>query len=347
MTESALAILNKGKRPAHLAKIVDKAKAFNDFFSAGTAYNGLPKLSIGGKVFTMKIGDRVIVAKNEDGDTLSSMLVVLGAARPSKESKAYFAKTFSEDNPSVQPDCHSDDGVHPSASAKAPQSASCAVCPLNQLGSAREGKGKACRSFKRVIVVPFNKEHGLLRDPETDAPQGLALDIPTMSLQSLTQYVKELGDSNIPVNAVLTKIKFVAESKFPQLEFSAAGWLSEDQYEQIADLAENDTKWKATIEIGAAFSGTVEPTATSDTQAAEEPAVEPAPKPAKASAKNTAKAPAKATEDLDLEDAPTTPAPAKKPAKAPSDKAKSAAVGKSDDDLLAELEDWSDDSGDE
>lgn len=347
MTESALALLNKGKRPAHLAKIVDKAKAFNDFFSSGSAYNGLPSLSIGGKVFRMRLGDKEIVAKNEDGDTVSSMLVVLAAARPSKESKTYFAKEFDDDNSAVQPDCHSDDGVYPSASAKSPQSASCAVCPLNQLGTARVGKGKACRSFKRVIVVPFSKEHGLLRDPETDEPQGLALNIPTMSLKSMSQYVKELGDSSIPVNAVITKLKFVTESNYPQLEFSAAGWLSEEQYEQINNLAETDEKWKATIEIGAAFSGTVEPTAATSVQTAEKPAVDPAPKPAKAPAKSAPKASKPADEDLDVEDAPQEPAPAKKSTKATGVKTQPATVGKSDDDLLRELDDWGNGDGDE
>jgi hypothetical protein len=51
------------------------------------------------------------------------------------------------------PNCYSTDGIKPDGGDKI-QSEMCVACPLNQFGSGRDGKGKACRNTRRLLFLP-------------------------------------------------------------------------------------------------------------------------------------------------------------------------------------------------
>ena len=93
--------------------------------------------------------------------------------------RTYYKDQFDADVVQV-PDCYALDSGEPHQDAKDPQSDSCGDCPNNKWGSARTGKGKACREGARVIVVPANV-------PLKTAPMYTA-KIPVTSLNTVTAF---------------------------------------------------------------------------------------------------------------------------------------------------------------
>ncbi len=71
----------------------------------------------------------------------------------------YFDTPFDPDNQTVDPTCWAIGRVAnklaPPADHARPQSEACATCEWNEYGSASSGRGKACRNYRRVCVVPW------------------------------------------------------------------------------------------------------------------------------------------------------------------------------------------------
>jgi len=97
----------------------------------------------------------------------------------------------------------------PSDNSPAKQSDSCAVCPMNQFGSA--GNGKACKNMRRLAVLPA--------DADTDTPM-LVLDVSPTGLKSFDGYVKSVASKFgvLPIG-VVTTITMDPNVDYPSLRF--------------------------------------------------------------------------------------------------------------------------------
>lgn len=219
---SELALLSKGL-PAHLRQLDgldDMTKALMG--GSGSGGGGGKRISIKGGVWRMVV-DGKEVAKNEE----RSMNVVIVAAAP-KVSRTYYEGTYTEGEV-TSPACWSADGDLPDATAKTPQSKSCAMCPQNIKGSG-QGDSRACRFSQRLAVVLEN-------DVEGDVYQ---LTLPAQSIFGageagkwpLQTYAKMLGSKGAPISSVVTEMRFDTNSATPKLTFKPARFLETEEFTQ-------------------------------------------------------------------------------------------------------------------
>lgn len=127
------------------------------------------------------------------------------------------------------PDCHSDNGVAPSARASNPQSALCATCPQNIWGSKTTPSGsqvKACSDAKKLAVLPVSN---------VDGPT-YVISIPPASLKAWKAAVDQLINRGIPICAVKFQLGFDTDASHPKLTFMPTGWIDEKQSARIAAL---------------------------------------------------------------------------------------------------------------
>jgi hypothetical protein len=95
----------------------------------------------------------------------------------------------------------------PHADCPAPQHDGCKGCPNSEWGSARKGKGKACKEVRRLALITADEAD----DPTSDVR---LLKIPVMSCKNWTGYVRHLADVlHLPPFAVLTRISLVPDPK--------------------------------------------------------------------------------------------------------------------------------------
>lgn len=210
--------------PAYL----NNADVATDDLTAGVSA-GFPFLSIKGKVFTVVRDDeRTIVTNPDDPDSPASSIQVVLVKASKNVSKVYYDHEY-EEGSQEKPTCTSVNGETPDADCQDKQAESCAVCPHNVWGSGRNGKGKACADVRRVAVAPS----GQLNDP-------MLLRVPPASLRPLAEYGTMLAKRGLPYNAVVTKIKFDPTESSPKLMLSPVGILSQEDYQQVLEVAESD-----------------------------------------------------------------------------------------------------------
>jgi hypothetical protein len=99
-------------------------------------------------MFLAMVGGQPLGQKSHELDC-----VILAQFPPGRATgRTFFEGTFDPTN-TAPPDCHSADGVAPSANSLKPQSASCATCPQNTAGSGQTQGSRACRYNKTLAVA--------------------------------------------------------------------------------------------------------------------------------------------------------------------------------------------------
>lgn len=288
--------------PAHLAALFPVA---NDL--SANVGGGFPVLSLKGKVWTVVRGkdDRTVI-KNDDGDTRSSIEVVIVKANP-QISKVFYSKGYVEGS-DAKPECYSNDGTAPAADAENPQAKKCAVCPHNQWGSKISESGakiKACTDSRRIAVAPA----GDLKDP-------MLLRVPAASLKPLSDYGDMFARKGVPYQAAVTKISFDPDTASPKLLFKFERFLDADGATTVREVM--DSPVVADI-LGTGAIGATAVVPEEDFENA--PKAEVAPKPV--AAKPVAKpkpAPKQAVEEVEVVEAEEveTPKPVTKKAAKPA-----------------------------
>jgi len=198
--------------PAHLAKRAAAVAAAADAFITGVGSQG-PRISLRGRRFRLKHPELEAEHVLPEGAPLNVILVGADPIRGS--AKVYYMGEYEPDS-SDPPDCSSADGVKPDGWIQHPQAPTCAQCPHNAWGTAKRGRGKACRDVKRIYVLPPNQLEG-------DIYQ---IQVPPSSLKHLSGYVRELKAHNVAPQYVVSKISFV-DAEYPEIKFEFAGFLDE------------------------------------------------------------------------------------------------------------------------
>ena len=139
-------------------------------------------------------------------------------------TNAYWANSF--DGKNEQPDCASMDGKN-GIDRDSGELRQCESCPLNQFGSAPDGKGKACKNMHRIY---------LLREGEV---LPLLLPMPPTSLKAFKDYLaKRIVLKGKRAWQVLTQITLKKEQNsggitYASCVFTKLGDLTPAQTEQI------------------------------------------------------------------------------------------------------------------
>lgn len=217
--------------PAYL-KNVDLSQFNGDLTSH--ASSGFPSLSIKGKTFAIvREGERSILRNPLDPDSAATNIDVVLVKANKGTSKVFYANGYDESGENKKPDCFSNDGTRPDASADKPQAKSCALCPNNEWGSKvgdkGNSKGKACQDSVRMAIAAAD----MINDP-------MLLRVPPASIRALGEYGKMLDKRGVSYNMVVTKIGFDMESPTPKLTFKPVGLLSEDAYNEVQEVIASD-----------------------------------------------------------------------------------------------------------
>jgi hypothetical protein len=156
------------------------------------------KISVNSKVFSLPDGSKA--------DVLDVVIVDFISANTFYEG-AYDPKNI------TPPTCFAlgqiPTSMVPSDNAPVKQSDTCSACPMNQFGSA--GNGKACKNGRRLAVLP----------PDADESTPLmVIDVSPTGLKGFDGYVRSIASkfSMMPIG-VVTQLSFDPNEDFPKLVF--------------------------------------------------------------------------------------------------------------------------------
>jgi hypothetical protein len=188
---------------------------------AGAGIGG-PRLSIKGKQFRFIEGDTE--RPYPFGQPLNVVLVTTDPK--DGVAKNFYGGAYVEGQ-DQSPICFSSDGQTPDSGSDQPQSPSCKTCPHNAYGTARNmdgtaGKGKACRDFKRVYVVPYD-------EPFSEVYE---LRVPPTSFKNMQAYGQQLVKAGVKMHGVVTQLNFTADTS-PVLTFQFMGYLEQNVVAQL------------------------------------------------------------------------------------------------------------------
>jgi hypothetical protein len=240
-----IALFNPSNVPSFVRnhELSETAKAL----TGGGVGNSTQRISIKGGVFRLLAGGKEIAAIDE-----RFLDVVIVKAAP-KVSRIFYAKSYDGDN-ITGPDCWSNDGDRPDASAENKQAASCMSCPQNIAGSG-QGNSRACRYQQRLAVVLENNIEGAV----------LQLTLPATSVfgkedgdkRPLQAFARNLALQNPPISPemVVTRMKFDTKAEAPKLHFAPNRWLTPEEYEIVKAQGESDDAKRAVVMTVAASDG--------------------------------------------------------------------------------------------
>jgi hypothetical protein len=194
-----------------------------------------------------------VVNGEQIGKSVSNQLDVIVVDWLMEPSRKFYAAAYDKDAKATLPDCWSNDGITPEATAKGKQSSSCAACPKNVKGSGSNGKGKACRYERRLAVL-------VAGDPSGDVYQ---VAIPGASLFSTNDgsiygfegYKKFLLANGEGLDTVVTRIIYDAEADTAKVGFKAIRHLTEVESGLVDAAQENPETEKYIMLTVAAASG--------------------------------------------------------------------------------------------
>lgn len=238
------------KLPAYLKNF--NVSDLNDDLTAHSGTGGFPSISIKGKNFTVvRDKERHIIPNPKDPESPATSIDMVIIKANKGTSKVFYINGYSEGAESTKPDCFSNMGDKPDASATSPQSKSCATCPHNAWGSKigeNGGKGKACQDSVRLAVATLDQ----INDP-------YLIRVPPASIRGLGEYGSMLKKRGVGYNMVVTKIGFDIESPTPKLTFKPIGMLDDGGYGQVLEMLESDV---VTSIIGSVFDSGAQATQT-------------------------------------------------------------------------------------
>lgn len=126
------------------------------------------------------------------------------------------------------PQCSSMDGIN--GYTREGENRNCHFCPLNKMGSADGGNGKACKNtmYLTMLVEGY--------------PVPVEVKVPTMSIKNYDKYnIMKLKPMGLKVNQVVTKLSVEKVSKsstvaYGRIKFECAGRLSEGACADVQGL---------------------------------------------------------------------------------------------------------------
>lgn len=194
----------------------------DDITRALVGNTGSKRISLRGGKFRMVVNGEEILTSNSD--VLN--VVIVNAAKD--VSRTFYAKAYNPKEDAVIPDCWSNDGVTPDASAEEPQHHNCAECPQNVKGSGAGG-GRACRHFRRVAVALADDIGGDVYQLQLASKSIFGKG--DLSHMPFEQYVKYVGSQGYNLNTLTTEMRFDPDSDTAKLFFKPLKFLSKEQWE--------------------------------------------------------------------------------------------------------------------
>ena len=91
------------------------------------------------------------------------------------------------------------------------QSDACKNCPKNEFGSSKNGKGKACRNGRRLLIASWS-------NGEVNLDDLAIINIPPTSLKAYSRYVKSIATIHkLPLWSIVTQLSFDEDLAYPSV----------------------------------------------------------------------------------------------------------------------------------
>ena len=169
---------------------------------------------------------------------------IIVAALP-KVSRTFYAGKYDPNAKPTLPDCWSNLGDKPEASASNPQATNCAACSQNIKGSGDAG-GKACRYQRRIAILVEG-------DPTGEVYQ---FNVPAKSLfgkgngnvHPFESYVKYLLANGENPDTVVTNISYDLNADSMELLFTPLRGISDEEYELVT-AAQSDPEINKYVQL--------------------------------------------------------------------------------------------------
>lgn len=129
----------------------------------------------------------------------------------------YYDRPYDPDN-TASPACfaiaeHESDLI-PHESSPVEQHASCLHCPRNKFGTAENGKGKACKNGRRLLLAAVGEDGIKLNELAV-------LRLPPTSMRNYSTYAKTVASrTGLPLWAIVTQLDMDEDEDFAKVMFS-------------------------------------------------------------------------------------------------------------------------------
>jgi hypothetical protein len=190
-----------------------------------------------------------VVNGEEIGKAVDKQLDVIIVDWLLEPSRKFYAGAYDKNAKATLPDCWSNDGIKPEASAKAPQAKTCMECPKNVKGSGSNGQGKACRYERRLAVLVAGDPSGDVY--QITVPGGSLFSNNNGNLYGFEGYKKFLMANNAAPDTVVTSLIYDPETDTAKLWFKAASYLNVQQAAAV-DVAQKDPTTDRYLKLTAA-----------------------------------------------------------------------------------------------
>lgn len=114
----------------------------------------------------------------------------------------------------------------PHENVEEPIAETCATCPMAEFGSAKVGKGPACKTYRKLMMIPANTA-------AEDVPRAemAYLKVSPTSVKNWSKYAQQLvASAGIPPWAAKTKLKVVPDKKtIHQITFAGIGPVEDEE----------------------------------------------------------------------------------------------------------------------
>lgn len=247
MNNSLVNLTNLNEIPAELKQALFNPAELERSKSITTGVTGgavLPKLSIAGKEFSIRAG-------GQSQPLRTFTLDVIIADSRAGVSKQYFSSTYDPSQTASAPDCASVDGITPDftpaiidkTTGKCP--CNCKNCYFNQFGTATQGKGKACKDYKRLIVLLAGTD----QNPFDPMRPPLTLDLPATSFHAPKDVAgammfREFADvcerNQLPISGVVVELSFLSGTAFSQLCMRPKRLVTQEEYKRVLEVREQE-----------------------------------------------------------------------------------------------------------
>lgn len=154
-----------------------------------------------------------------------------------KPSRSFYSKDYDPDAKGTAPDCFSNLGDKPEASAPDRQFSNCASCPKNIEGSGKNGKGKACRFSRKVALFLDGDESGEVY--QFNIPAKSLFGKNTGNTLPFEQYCRHLVSNQAAPDRVVTTIAYNLDAETMELNFTADRFIDLEELERVTEAQDN------------------------------------------------------------------------------------------------------------
>jgi len=154
-----------------------------------------------------------------------------------KVSRTFYAGKYDPDAKPTLPDCWSNLGDKPEATAGNPQATNCVSCPKNVVGSGENGKGRACRFQRRIALLLEGDDSGDVY--QFNVPAKSLFGKGNGNVHPFESYVKFLIANGESPDTVVTNIAYNLDAETMELQFTPMRGITDAEYELVKE-ARND-----------------------------------------------------------------------------------------------------------